>query len=340
MPLSRAGSSAAGIAMVRGEREGDFRPRAPVSGSVERLGIRQDERASVFLDDLLDDGEPEPGALLARGHIGLEERRAVFRQADAVVGDGDHRAVVALDEAHLDRGVMAFGRAPIFQGCQWLLPAFFRRLVSACPIIVASRSAASAHPAGRWTSRVLAHGAFLQEDRVAHERHEVARLALGFGHPGEFGEFVDDAAEIPGLADDDLRILLERRRILSELSRELAPDALGRELDRRERVLDLVRDAAGDIAPGGHALGRDEVGHVVECQHVTLHPPIGGAAGRDAYEEALDLAPRVRRSSSCTASAFVPASRSRSGANSGWRPTAAARCRAMSSSRRMRSARG
>ena len=40
--------------------------------------------------------------------------------------------------------------------------------------------------------------------------------------------------------------------------------ALGRQLDRRERVLDLVREAARDLAPGDRALGRDHVGDVVE----------------------------------------------------------------------------
>ena len=41
--------------------------------------------------------------------------------------------------------------------------------------------------------------------------------------------------------------------------------ALGRELDRGERVLDLVGDAPGDVAPGGHTLRHDEVGDVVEA---------------------------------------------------------------------------
>jgi hypothetical protein len=49
---------------------------------------------------------------------------------------------------------------------------------------------------------------------------------------------------------------------------ELAAQPLGGELDRRQRVLDLVGDAAGDVAPGGHALGDDEVGHVVEGDDV------------------------------------------------------------------------
>jgi hypothetical protein len=48
---------------------------------------------------------------------------------------------------------------------------------------------------------------------------------------------------------------------------EAAPDALRRELDRRQRVLDLVRDAARDLAPRRHALRADLLRVVVEHDH-------------------------------------------------------------------------
>ena len=48
---------------------------------------------------------------------------------------------------------------------------------------------------------------------------------------------------------------------------EMAPQPLGRELDRRERVLDLVRQAARDLAPRGDLLRADERRHVVQHQH-------------------------------------------------------------------------
>ena len=49
-----------------------------------------------------------------------------------------------------------------------------------------------------------------------------------------------------------------------KLSRELDLQALGGELDRRERVLDLVREAPRDFGPGGVALRLDQLGDVVE----------------------------------------------------------------------------
>ena len=45
--------------------------------------------AEMLLDDLLDDGEAEAGALGAGGHIGLGHPRPLGRQADAGVGDLD-----------------------------------------------------------------------------------------------------------------------------------------------------------------------------------------------------------------------------------------------------------
>ena len=44
--------------------------------------------------------------------------------------------------------------------------------------------------------------------------------------------------------------------ILGDGLAEPPPEALGRKLDRRQRVLDLVRDAPRDVGPGGAALRR------------------------------------------------------------------------------------
>ena len=49
-----------------------------------------------------------------------------------------------------------------------------------------------------------------------------------------------------------------------ELGRELVLQPLGRELDRRQRVLDLVGQAPRHLAPGLDALRRDQLGDVVE----------------------------------------------------------------------------
>ena len=52
--------------------------------------------------------------------------------------------------------------------------------------------------------------------------------------------------------------------VLLDLLQVVAPQPLGRQLDRGQRVLDLVGDAAGDIGPGRLALRRQQFGDVVE----------------------------------------------------------------------------
>ena len=53
-----------------------------------------------------------------------------------------------------------------------------------------------------------------------------------------------------------------------ELRRELSLEPLGRQLDRRQRILDLVREPAGHLAPRGIALRLREIGDVVEHDDV------------------------------------------------------------------------
>ena len=48
---------------------------------------------------------------------------------------------------------------------------------------------------------------------------------------------------------------------------EAALQPLGGELDRGQRILDLMRDAPGDVRPGGAPLVGQLVGDVVEGQH-------------------------------------------------------------------------
>src|SRR5262245_4712916 len=53
-----------------------------------RIGERQ--RPAMLLDNSLHDREPQPRALVARGHIGLDQALAVLlRQTTAIVDDGN-----------------------------------------------------------------------------------------------------------------------------------------------------------------------------------------------------------------------------------------------------------
>ena len=76
----------------------------------------------------------------------------------------------------------------------------------------------------------------------------------------------------------------ERLGIGLDFLGEAALQPLGGELDRGQRVLDLVRDAARHVGPGGLALRRLQFGDVVEGQHEA----VGAAArqvGADAHQQ-------------------------------------------------------
>ncbi len=65
---------------------------------------------------------------------------------------------------------------------------------------------------------------------------------------------------------------------------EFAADAFGRKLDRRQRILDFVGDAARDVAPGRGALRGDELGDVVERDDVAV-ARLAGLLGADANRQ-------------------------------------------------------
>src|SRR3954466_13930953 len=76
------------------------------------------DAAEMFLDDLLDDGEAEAGALGAGGHIGFGQALALGRKADAGIGDLDRQARALLADAH---GDLAAFPAPGFSFVIFLL---------------------------------------------------------------------------------------------------------------------------------------------------------------------------------------------------------------------------
>ncbi len=96
----------------------------------------------------------------------------------------------------------------------------------------------------------------------------VSRLKLGAGKAHELRELIDQIGERGDFAFDQARAFLNQaselgigwrrrgQRICTRLGAtfEKAGESLGGELDGRERILDFVRDAAGDFLPGGELL--------------------------------------------------------------------------------------
>ena len=73
---------------------------------------------------------------------------------------------------------------------------------------------------------------------------------------------------------------------------EAAPDALCGELDRRQRVLDLVGNAARHLAPCRHPLHLDELRVVVENEYHAQPPPVFVLQQGEAHEQRQHLVAR------------------------------------------------
>ena len=102
-----------------------------------------------------------------------------------------------------------------------------------------------------------------------HELVEVQRDKGCGGHARVLPEVVDHLPERVDLLDDGVGRPLEKLQVLflGQLGVKLPGQPFGGKPDGRERILDLVRKAAGDLAPGGGSLRLHEGGHVVEDEH-------------------------------------------------------------------------
>jgi hypothetical protein len=129
--------------------------------------------------------------------------------------------------------------------------AFFRG--SSAPGEMSRRSNAQVHrgPGGSSVSKSMSGCRRAAGTPPGAQFRQFLRLHHRLRHAGEGGELVDHAADVADLADDRvgaLRSKVSRSSVIWLAVFALQP--LGRKLDRRQRVLDLVRDAPRDIRPG------------------------------------------------------------------------------------------
>ena len=93
---------------------------------------------------------------------------------------------------------------------------------------------------------------------------EIVPLGPRLGHAREGGEFVDHALDVVDLPHDRVGALIEDVAVLRDELAIFALEPLGRKLDRGQRILDLMGDAARHVGPGRGALRGDEIGDVVQ----------------------------------------------------------------------------
>ena len=116
----------------------------------------------------------------------------------------------------------------------------------------------------------LAEQPVVERQRVGQDAIQVGRHRARRRHARELRELVDQRLERFDLADDRRRAFLDQRARGFRRAAEVTAHPLGRELDRRERVLDFVRQPPRDVAPRRDPLRPHERGHVVEDEDRAL----------------------------------------------------------------------
>src|SRR2546428_18748 len=103
-----------------------------------------------------------------------------------------------------------------------------------------------------------------EDERLLDQTVQVLRRVRGRGQAREGRELVHQGLQLVDLLDDGARALVEHGALGAEAGGVAAAEPLCRELDRRERVLDLVRDATRDLSPRLHALHAQGMAHLLE----------------------------------------------------------------------------
>src|SRR5256885_36147 len=119
-----------------------------------------------------------------------------------------------------------------------------------------------------------------EDERLLDQTVQVLRRVRGRGQAREGRELVHQGLQLVDLLDDGARALVEHGALGAEAGGVAAAEPLCRELDRRERVLDLVRDAARDLSPRLHALHAQEMAHVLEEEDQAARAPVLGHEAR------------------------------------------------------------
>ena len=128
-----------------------------------------------------------------------------------------------------------------------------------------------------------------QEHRLPHGVGDVLAFHDRLWHPREAREFINHPPDVVDLPHDSVGTLLEDALVFGDDLAEFAADAFGRKLDRRQRVLDFVGDAASNVAPCRGALRGDQLGDVVERDDVAV-ARLAGLLGADADRQVALMA--------------------------------------------------
>src|SRR5579864_5529600 len=147
--------------------------------------------------------------------------------------------------------------------------AFLTILVSACEISRRSKRAGITS-AGKSTSKSMSGWATRMRKTAWRTVSATSSSVMtGFGMRAK-RELVDHALDVVDLAHDGIGTLVEHCVIRGDHFAVFAAQPLRRQLDRRQRILDFVGDAAGDVGPCRGALRQHQLGDVVDGDDIAV----------------------------------------------------------------------
>ena len=221
--------------------------RAPPSGAGASVTLTSPPWSS----DLADDRQAQPGAVLLGRDVGVEDPLRASAATPGPLSSTRMAAVPGCPLRATASRTSARGRPP-------RLPGRHSRPGSPAPAAAACGRTARAPRRGRSTCKAapLRVGA----GEVLDQRAEVDRDWLDLGELGEGREVVDQPPDRADLLVEDLVRRTEQVAVRRIVAAVLRAQLLHRELDRRQRVLDLVRQAPRDLLPGRQLL------HVFEAR--------------------------------------------------------------------------
>src|SRR3990172_920054 len=271
-------------------RQIDNELRAP------RLVLYHLDRSAVVRDDLLHDGEAEAAAFFRSGEIRLEEpphvlrrypppllpappRPVLGRYPRPVVGDlHPHRFIRSQARRHPYRSLPLHNfdgiHDQVDEGPLHLLP-------------VDQNIRNIGHDVLHEFDIFM--GACVKLDHVLHHRRERLGNRGRPRQPRELRKLVQKPLESIHLPDDRPAALVEHRIEILCALRKFFPQSLGRELDRRERVLHLMGDFSRHILPGLRFLGSEKRGKVIKGDY--RHHSSAVPQGRDPHPERQGTTP-------------------------------------------------
>jgi len=237
----------------------------------------------VILHDFLDDGETQARPSDSSRHIRFgQPLAALLRQALTVVFDDNRRLPVLFDDRHPNlsgRSSLTFGGSRLDRfNC--VLDDIDQRLTDE-PSIATDR-----HRKLREDSLEadLGMGGALQKRCLSNDLGKIFGLQHRGRHPCEGGKFVDHATNIGDVPNNRIGADRKALGVALDLLQIPPPQPLRCELDRGQRILDLMRDPASDVSPGCLALGRQELGNIIES-HDEADDVGAVVLGRNADEQ-------------------------------------------------------